>query len=60
MNEMQTTLVSDEAEMAVLGSLLVDPSAIPLVVPLVKPEDFYNERHCAICAGFIQTYAFCE
>ena len=51
MNEMQTTLVSDEAEMAVLGSLLVDPSAIPLVVPLVKPEDFYNERHRAICAA---------
>ena len=51
MDEMRNTLTNIEAEMAALGSLLVDPSVIPLVVPLVKAEDFYEERHRAICAA---------
>ncbi len=34
-----------EAEMALLGSLLLDPEAVGTVVPLVQPEDFYKGAH---------------
>ena len=34
-----------EAECAILGSLLMDASAIQRVRPFLKPEHFYNERH---------------
>lgn len=34
-----------EAEQAVLGSLLIDPDAMPKASALLKPEDFYRERH---------------
>lgn len=31
----------EEAEQAVLGCLLIDPNAIPMVASALKPEDFY-------------------
>jgi replicative DNA helicase len=34
-----------EAEEAVLGSLLIDPDAIIRVATIVRPEEFYRERH---------------
>lgn len=34
-----------EAEEAVIGSLLIDPDAIPLVTNLLTPPDFYREKH---------------
>ena len=34
-----------EAEEALLGSLLVDPEAIPRVAPILGPEDFYVRRN---------------
>ncbi len=34
-----------EAEEAALGSLLIDPSAIMRIAPLLRPEDFYSERN---------------
>ena len=34
-----------EAELAVLGSLLIDPDALVDVMAVLKPEDFYSERH---------------
>ena len=34
-----------EAEEAVLGSLLIDPDAIVRVATILKPEDFYREKH---------------
>ena len=34
-----------EAEEAVLGSILIDPGAILRVVPRLRPEDFYVDRH---------------
>ncbi len=37
-----------EAEEAVLGSLLIDPNAILRVAPVLRPEDFYVERHAWI------------
>ena len=37
-----------EAEQAVLGSVLIDPSCITQVLILVKPEYFYLPQHRAI------------
>ena len=37
-----------EAEQAVLGSVLIDPSCITQVLILVKPEYFYLPQHKAI------------
>jgi replicative DNA helicase len=34
-----------EAEEAVLGGLLIDPDAIIRVATIVRPEDFYREKH---------------
>jgi len=34
-----------EAEEAVLGALLIDPGAIVRVATILKPEDFYLEKH---------------
>lgn len=36
---------NDEAEKAVLGSLLIDPGRITDVVDLLRPEDFYSARN---------------
>ena len=50
--EIQTTAVPNklvpnniEAEQAVLGALLIDPDAIIKVAPILRPEDFYLEKH---------------
>ncbi len=37
-----------EAEEAVLGSLLMDASAIAAVASILKPEDFYREKNATI------------
>jgi replicative DNA helicase len=34
-----------EAEEAVLGALLIDPDAIIRVATIIKPDDFYREKH---------------
>ena len=36
---------SIEAEEAVLGALLIDPDAIIRVATILRPEDFYREKH---------------
>jgi replicative DNA helicase len=36
---------SAEAEEAVLGALLIDPDAIIRIAPILRPEDFYREKH---------------
>jgi replicative DNA helicase len=36
---------SVEAEEAVLGSILIDPDAVIRVAAMLKPEDFYREKH---------------
>jgi replicative DNA helicase len=36
---------SIEAEEAILGSILIDPDAIIRVAAMLKPEDFYREKH---------------
>jgi replicative DNA helicase len=37
-----------EAEEAVLGALLIDPDAIIRVATIMRPEDFYREKHAWI------------
>jgi replicative DNA helicase len=34
-----------EAEEAILGAILIDPDAIIRVATMIRPEDFYRERH---------------
>ena len=36
---------SVEAEQAVLGSIVIDPSCVPLMLEMLNPEDFYIENH---------------
>jgi replicative DNA helicase len=39
---------SDTAEQGVLGAILLDPTCLPVVADILKPEDFYNEQRRAI------------
>src|SRR5262245_39751443 len=45
-----------EAERAVLGSILLDPAAISLVVPILSPEDFYSDKHQRIFRGMLDLF----
>lgn len=46
----------EDAEMAVLGSVLLDPSCFPLILPLVRPQDFYSVAHQHIWEAIIDLY----
>jgi len=43
---------SDSAERAVLGAILADSDCFRRVVPMLAPEDFYNEAHCVVFRAF--------
>ena len=45
-----------EAEQSVLGSMLINPNAIPVVAELVVAEDFYRETHRLIFAAILSLY----
>ncbi len=47
---------SVEAEMALLGALLVDREIVPLIAPIVKPSDFYAHVHDTIFATILALY----
>jgi replicative DNA helicase len=36
---------NDEAEVATLGAVLIDPEALPAIVHLLRAEDFYKSAH---------------
>ena len=36
---------NDEAEVATLGAVLIDTEALPAIIHLVRPEDFYKGAH---------------
>jgi replicative DNA helicase len=36
---------NDEAEVATLGALLIDSEALPAILPLIRPDDFYKTAH---------------
>lgn len=46
-----------EAELGVLGSLLIDPSCAIQVVSILKAEDFYREQHRQIYAAIADLWA---
>jgi replicative DNA helicase len=48
-----------EAEMSLLGSVLIDPDQIRAVSPIVTPSDFYSEAHAAIAAAAWDVFAQC-
>jgi replicative DNA helicase len=45
-----------EAEMAVLGALLIDPDAIVQIADLIQPEDFYRQAHGLVYAAVLGLY----
>jgi len=48
---------SPEAEMALLGSMILDPQRIGEVLSMVaRPEDFYTPRNGAIFAALLEVY----
>ncbi len=48
---------SIEAEMSLLGSVILEPGVIPDVMPLIKgPEDFYRESHTHIYKAVLDIY----
>ena len=36
---------NEEAEIATLGAVLIDAEALPTIIPLLRPEDFYRGAH---------------
>ena len=36
---------NEEAELATLGAVLIDAEALPTIIPLLRPEDFYRGAH---------------
>ena len=47
---------SIEAEQSVLGSMLVDKEVIPIVMEILKPEDFYRPDHREIYEVVIELF----
>lgn len=45
-----------EAEASLLGAILIDSDAIVKVADIVRPEDFYDERHARIYEAALQLY----
>lgn len=45
-----------EAEASLLGAILIDSDAIVKVADIVRPQDFYDERHARIYEATIQLY----
>lgn len=45
-----------EAEMALLGSILIDRDLMPRIAPIVRPGDFYAQLHEAIFIAIVALY----
>lgn len=46
-----------EAEIGVLGSIILDPEAIAQVADFLKPDDFYRETHRTLYTTILKLYA---
>ncbi|MCR5122372.1 MAG: replicative DNA helicase [Ruminococcus sp.] len=46
-----------EAEQAVLGAVMKDPSVLPQVIEILKPESFYNETHKKIFGLLVRMFS---
>ena len=49
-----------EAEQCLLGSLMIDKDSIIKVVDIVRPEDFYQDKHKTIYESIIDLYSKSE
>lgn len=47
---------SIEAEQSVIGAIIANPSVIPEVMEIVKPEYFYSEQHKTIYSVIVRMY----
>lgn len=47
---------NDDAEVATLGALLIDGEALPAILPLVRPDDFYKTAHQRIYEAILALY----
>jgi replicative DNA helicase len=45
---------NDEAEVATLGAVLIDTEALPAIIHLVRPDDFYKGAHQRIYEAVIE------
>ncbi|MBL8966759.1 MAG: replicative DNA helicase, partial [Spirochaetaceae bacterium] len=45
-----------EAEQAVLGAVLLDPDAVPVVLKYLRPDDFYVNANHEVFAGIVSLY----
>ena len=45
-----------DAEMSLLGSVLIDEEVLADASELVKPADFYDKRHQVVFAGMMRLY----
>ena len=48
---------SIEAEQSVLGAVLADPSVLPDVIQLIKPDYFYSEQHKSIYGIILRMFS---
>ncbi|PIZ49432.1 replicative DNA helicase [Candidatus Woesebacteria bacterium CG_4_10_14_0_2_um_filter_39_14] len=55
-NQIRVPPHSENAEVSVLGALLLDKDAVIAVAEFLKPEDFYDDRHREIFECAIQLY----
>ena len=46
-----------EAEVGVLGSILIDPDALAEVADVLQPEDFYREAHRLIYSAMVDLFS---
>jgi replicative DNA helicase len=47
---------NDEAEVATLGAVLIDAEALPAIIHLVRPEDFYKGAHQRIYEAILALF----
>ncbi len=47
---------NDEAEVAALGAILIDPEALPTISGLLRPEDFYKSAHQRIYEALLSLF----
>ena len=52
----RTIPFSEEAEMGVLGSILIDPESANKSMQLLKISDFYDSKHQSIYEGIIELF----
>jgi replicative DNA helicase len=47
---------NEDAEIATLGAVLIDPEALPTIIPLLRAEDFYRGAHQRIYEGVLALF----